>query len=146
MKKDPEKDSYVIISSFNWREVFKPSFIGRLQSRLAAIFKDRDKKKYDKMKFKLLLVPADVELYTKDEHLFEQIMYAMYGPEWPKYFEWKKNALKQIAENQKAAANNENDDKRLTIRSASGELFVCKDIWDYHAKITGAVPLEEGEK
>ena len=114
--KDPEKDPYVIISSFNWREVFKPSFIGRLQSRLAAIFKDRDKNKYNNMKFKLLLVPADVELLKKDEHLFEQVMYAMYGPEWPNYFEWKLNALKQLAENQKAAVSNENDGQEMVER------------------------------
>lgn len=63
--KDPEKDPYVIISSFNWREVFKPSFIGRLQSRLAVIFKDRDKNKYNNMKFKLIMVPADEQPVEK---------------------------------------------------------------------------------
>jgi len=63
--KDPEKDPYVIISSFNWREVFKPAFIGRFQSRLAAIFKVRDKNKYNNMKFKLIMIPADEQPVEK---------------------------------------------------------------------------------
>ena len=56
--KDPEKDSFTLISGFYWREVFKPSFILRLQSRITQIFGVGDrKKKCDKTKFKLIIVP-----------------------------------------------------------------------------------------
>ena len=67
--KDPMKDPYVLISSFYWREVFKPSFIGRIQTRLATIFKDKNKKTYDNVKFMLIMVPVEED--KKDVH-FEQ--------------------------------------------------------------------------
>ena len=56
--KDPEKDSFTLISGFYWREVFKPSFIGRFHSRITQIFGVGDRKNtYDKTKFKLIIVP-----------------------------------------------------------------------------------------
>lgn len=58
--KDPEKDSFTLISGFYWREVFKPSFIGRLHKRITQIFGvDDRKKKCDKTKFKLIIVPVE---------------------------------------------------------------------------------------
>ena len=57
---DPEKDSFTLISGFYWKEVFKPSFIGRLQSRITQIFSVGDRKKAcDKTKFKLIIVPVE---------------------------------------------------------------------------------------
>lgn len=58
--KDPKKDSFTLISGFYWKEVFKPSFILRLQSRITKIFGVGDrKKKCDKTKFKLIIVPDE---------------------------------------------------------------------------------------
>lgn len=55
---DPEKDSFTLISGFYWKEVFKPSFIGRLQTGITKIFDVGDrKKKYSTTKFKLIIVP-----------------------------------------------------------------------------------------
>ena len=55
-----EKDSFTLISGFYWKEVFKPSFIGRLHSRITQIFSVGDRKKtYDKTKFKLIIVPVE---------------------------------------------------------------------------------------
>lgn len=64
--KDPGKDEYVVVSSFYWREVFKPSFIGRLQTSISRIFGvGRRKKLYDNTKFKLVMVPADEQPVAK---------------------------------------------------------------------------------
>ena len=64
--KDPGKDKYVVVSSFYWREVFKPSFIGRLQSTISKIFGVGSRKKlYDNTKFKLIMVPADEQPVEK---------------------------------------------------------------------------------
>lgn len=62
-RKDPGKDEYVVVSSFYWREVFKPSFIGRLQTSISRIFGVGSRKKlYDNTKFKLIMVPVDKEV------------------------------------------------------------------------------------
>ena len=57
---DPEKDSFTLISGFYWQDVFKPSFIGRLQTRTTQIFGVGNRKKtYDKTKLKLIIVPVE---------------------------------------------------------------------------------------
>ena len=46
------KESFTSISGFYWKEVFKPSFIGRLQTGITKIFGVGDrKKKYSTTKF-----------------------------------------------------------------------------------------------
>lgn len=66
--KDPGKDEYVVVSSFYWREVFKPSFISRLQTSISKIFGVGSRKKlYDNTKFKLIMVPVDKEVFNESK-------------------------------------------------------------------------------
>lgn len=54
------KESFTLVSGFYWKEVFKPSFIGRLQTGIARIFGVGDrKKKYSTTKFNLIIVPVE---------------------------------------------------------------------------------------
>ena len=54
------KESFTLISGFYWKEVFKPSFIGRLQTGITKIFGVGDrKKKYSTTKFKLIIEPVE---------------------------------------------------------------------------------------
>ena len=56
------KESFTLISGFYWKEVFKPSFIGRLQTGITRIFGVGDrKKKYAATKFRLIIEPVETE-------------------------------------------------------------------------------------
>lgn len=56
------KESFTLVSGFYWKEVFKPSFIGRLQTGIARIFGVGDrKKKYATTKFNLIIVPVETQ-------------------------------------------------------------------------------------
>lgn len=112
--KDLSKDSFTLISDFYWKEVFKPSFIGRLQTGIAKIFGVGDrKKKYSTTKFKLIIEPVKkpepvekkkesdneefvitdqtrlIEIAEHDPVKFRQIMYTMYGPGWESWVKFK---------------------------------------------------------
>lgn len=66
------KESFILVSSFYWKEVFKPSFIGRIQTGVARIFGVGDrKKKYSTTKFRLIIEP--VETKEVDEHDSESV-------------------------------------------------------------------------
>ena len=56
------KESFTLVSGFYWKEVFKPSFIGRLQTGIARIFGVGDrKKKYSTTKFRLIIEPVETQ-------------------------------------------------------------------------------------
>jgi hypothetical protein len=115
---DPEKDSFTLISGFYWKEVFKPSFIGRLQTGITKIFDVGDrKKKYSTTKFNLIIKPVEKpepvkqtedfvitekstlrEIAEHNPEMFERLMYAAFGPGWKEYFHWKAEAIKEVEE------------------------------------------------
>ena len=112
--KDPAKNSFTLISGFYWKEVFKPSFIGRLQTSITKIFGVGDrKKKYNDTKFNLIIEPVEkpepveqteefvitekstlIEIAEHNPEMFKRLMYAAFGPGWDDYFLWKANAIK----------------------------------------------------
>lgn len=112
--KDPAKNSFTLISDFYWKEVFKPSFVGRLQTSITKLFGVGDrKKKYSNTKFKLIIEPIEKpepveqtdevvitekstlrEIAEHNPAMFERLMYAAFGPGWKEYFHWKATATK----------------------------------------------------
>lgn len=114
--KDHAKDSFTLISGFYWKEVFRPSFIGRLQKVTAKIFSDSDrKKKYSKTKFNLIIEPVEKsepveqteefvitekstlrEIAEHNPEMFKRIMYTAFGPGWEDYFLLKATAIKEV--------------------------------------------------
>lgn len=60
-----KKNSFTLISDFYWKDVFRPSFIGRFYSKIKQIFDVGDTNKdYEKTKFKLIIVPVDNSEHT----------------------------------------------------------------------------------
>ena len=112
------KDSFTLISGFYWKEMFRPSFIGRLQKVTAKIFSDSDrKKKYSTTKFNLIIEPVEKpkpvkqtedfvitekstlrEIAEHNPEMFERLMYAAFGPGWKEYFHLKAIAIKEVEE------------------------------------------------
>lgn len=119
--KDPEKSSFTLISGFYWKEVFKPSFIGRLQTSITRIFGVGDrKKKYNNTKFNLIIEPVEKpepveqteefvitektklrEIAEHNPEMFKRVMYSAFGPGWEDYFYWKLVSLVSIEEKKK---------------------------------------------
>lgn len=117
--KDPAKDSFTLISGFYWKEVFRPSFIGRLQKVTAKIFGVGDrKKKYSNTKFNLIIEPVEKpesveqteefvitekstlrEIAEHNPEMFVRLMYTAFGPGWDEYFHWKATAIKEAENN-----------------------------------------------
>lgn len=116
--KDPAKNSFTLISGFYWKEVFKPSFIGRLQTGITKIFGVGDrKKKYSNTKFNLIIEPIEKpesdeqteefvitekstlrEIAEHNPEMFERLMYVVFGPGWKNYFHLKAEAIKEVEE------------------------------------------------
>ncbi len=124
--KDHAKDSFTLVSGFYWKEVFRPSFIGRLQKITAKIFSDSDrKKKYSKTKFNLIIEPVEKselveqteefvitekstlrEIAEHNPEMFERLMYTAFGPGWDEYFHWKADAIKEAEEHDSESVEN----------------------------------------
>ena len=120
------KESFTLVSGFYWKEVFKPSFIGRLQTGIARIFGVGDrKKKYATTKFNLIIVPVEKsepvkqteefvitekstlqEIAEYNPKMFERLMYAAFGPGWDEYFHWKATAIKEAKEHDSESVEN----------------------------------------
>lgn len=116
--KDPAKNSFTLISGFYWKEVFRPSFIGRLQTGITKIFGVGDrKKKYSNTKFNLIIEPIEKpepveqteefvitekstlrEIAEHNPEMFKRLMYVAFGPGWENYFHLKAEAIKEVEE------------------------------------------------
>lgn len=125
--KDSEKNSFTLISGFYWKEVFKPSFIGRLQTGIKKIFGVGDrKKKYSNTKFNLIIEPIEKpesveqteefvitekstlrEIAEHNPEMFERLMYAAFGPGWDEYFHWKAEAIKEAEKHDSESVEND---------------------------------------
>lgn len=113
--KDHAKNSFTLISGFYWKEVFKPSFIGRLQTAITKIFGVGDrKKKYSNTKFNLIIEPVEKpksveqteefvitekstlrEIAEHNPEMFESLMDVTFGHGWKDYFHWKATIIKE---------------------------------------------------
>lgn len=125
--KDHAKDSFTLISGFYWKEVFRPSFIGRLQKVTAKIFSHSDrKKKYSKTKFNLIIEPVEKpkpveqteefvitekstlrEIAEHNPEMFKRLMYTAFGPGWDEYFHWKAYAIKEACKHDSESVEND---------------------------------------
>lgn len=121
------KESFTLISGFYWKEVFKPSFIGRLQTGIARIFGVGDrKKKYSTTKFRLIIEPVETqksieqteefvitekstlrEIAEHNPEMFERLMYVAFGPGWEDYFHLKATAIKEAKDHDSESAEND---------------------------------------
>lgn len=120
------KESFTLISGFYWKEVFKPSFIGRLQTGITKIFGVGDrKKKYSTTKFRLIIEPVETqksieqteefvitekstlrEIAEHNPEMFERLMYVAFGPGWDNYFHWKADAIKEAKDHDSESVEN----------------------------------------
>lgn len=120
------KESFTLVSGFYWKEVFKPSFIGRLQTGIARIFGVGDrKKKYSTTKFNLIIEPVEKpkpvkqteefvitekstlrEIAEHNPEMFKRLMYATFGPGWDEYFHWKADAIKEVCKHDSESVEN----------------------------------------
>lgn len=121
------KESFTLISGFYWKEVFKPSFIGRLQTGITKIFGVGDrKKKYSTTKFNLIIEPVETqksieqteefviteksslrEIAEHNPEMFKRLMYAAFGPGWEDYFHWKATAIKEAKDHDSESVEND---------------------------------------
>lgn len=121
------KESFTLVSGFYWKEVFKPSFIGRLQTGIARIFGVGDrKKKYNTTKFNLIIEPVEKsepvkqteefvitekstlqEIAEHNPEMFKRLMYAAFGPGWDEYFHWKAIAIKEVCKHDSESVEND---------------------------------------